>query len=107
MSEIPTLLAGALVLCAIGGVLSSIALVLIWWPRHKHTFEKLSFGKRRCTKCGEEQWLMLKSFPMPGEPASSWKTMWNPKAERRYDKRLARQMKRGPFWRRIRLALSR
>lgn len=41
----------------------------------RHDFEENDTAKRFCRKCGEEQWLFSKRFPMPGEPALTWEIM--------------------------------
>ena len=38
-----------------------------------HKYEKFSDGlKRRCVRCNREEWMMMNSHPMVGEPLYKW-----------------------------------
>jgi len=41
---------------------------------HKHVWERISLGKRRCA-CGAEEWLFTNPYPAIGEPAHTWRDM--------------------------------
>lgn len=47
--------------------------------RHRHDWDEFSFGKRRCRKCGEEQWLFENKYPAIGEPQYEWKSLYEPR----------------------------
>jgi hypothetical protein len=55
-----------------------LSLALIRYKRahceHRH-WKEISYGKRRCTECGTEQWLMQRKYPQAGEPAIYWEDM--------------------------------
>lgn len=41
----------------------------------RHSWESTAPFKRRCTHCGEEQWLFSKQYPAIGEAKYTWEKM--------------------------------
>ena len=45
------------------------------WGFFGHRWDMFARSKRRCVRCGVEEWMLTDRYPMVGEPAEAWHDM--------------------------------